>query len=245
VENPTVGRANAAGRPGDDGGGCSTQRVIARAMLLVAAAAIVFTLTFNFGGPSARARVGKLQIAPDSVVLVTGGAGFIGYHLSLRLKKERATVIALDSFTPYYSTALKRARAERLRAAGVELVEGDMCDEEGLKALIAARGVTHVASLAAQAGVRYSLVNPQSYVRSNVQCFLSLLEALRETPHVPLIYASSSSIYGSNTKAPFAETDRVDSPNSLYAATKKANIFTYISIYMYVNMYIYILYIYM
>jgi UDP-glucuronate 4-epimerase len=131
--------------------------------------------------------------------------------------------VALDSFTPYYSPELKRARAQRLRDAGIEVVEGDLCDEARLVALIAQHGVTHIASMAAQAGVRYSLSNPQSYVRSNVQCFISLLEALRATPHVPLIYASSSSVYGSNTKAPFAESDRVDSPNSLYAATKKAN----------------------
>mmetsp|Transcript_17298 Transcript_17298/g.56587 ORF Transcript_17298/g.56587 Transcript_17298/m.56587 type:complete len:392 (-) Transcript_17298:657-1832(-) len=194
-------------------------------MLLVGTLALVFTLSSNLGTSSAttiRARIG-LQLPPDSVVLITGGAGFIGYHLSLRLKRERIRVIALDSFTPYYSPELKRARAQRLRDAGVQMVEGDLCDEAGLTALIAQHGVTHVASMAAQAGVRYSLSNPQSYVRSNVQCFVSLLEALRATPHVPLIYASSSSVYGSNTKTPFAESDRVDSPNSLYAATKKTD----------------------
>ncbi|EOD38288.1 NAD-dependent epimerase/dehydratase [Emiliania huxleyi CCMP1516] len=103
-----------------------------------------------------------------------------------------------------------------------------MCDEAGLRELISSRGVTHVASMAAQAGVRYSLSNPQSYIRSNLQCFVSLLEALRASPRVPLIYASSSSVYGANTKQPsseqpFSESDRVDAPNSLYAATKRAN----------------------
>ena len=98
-----------------------------------------------------------------------------------------------------------------------------MCDEAMLSKLLEKQGFTHVASLAAQAGVRYSLLNPHAYVRANVQCFMSLLEALRRRPHVRLVYASSSSVYGANTKTPFAEDDRTDAPNSLYAATKKAN----------------------
>ena len=166
----------------------------------------------------------RLTMPPNSAVLVTGGAGFVGYHLCLRLHRDGVRVVALDNFDPYYSTALKRARQARLEAAGIELIEADMCDEERLSELIEQEpGFTHVASMAAQAGVRYSLRRPQAYARANVQCFLSLLEVLRRKPSVRLVYASSSSVYGSNTKIPFAEADRTDSPNSLYAATKKAN----------------------
>ena len=98
-----------------------------------------------------------------------------------------------------------------------------MCDAELLARLFAQHGFTHVAHLAAQAGVRYSLSNPQSYIRQNLQCFVALLETHRQFPKVKLVYASSSSVYGSNTKTPFSEADRVDSPNSLYAASKKAD----------------------
>ena len=167
----------------------------------------------------------RKALRPGASVLVTGGAGFVGYHLSMRLHRDGVRVVALDNFDPYYSTALKRARAARLQQAGIELVEMDMCDEDGLVELLERPpGFTHVASLAAQAGVRYSLVRPQAYARANVQCFLSVLEALRRLPVAPpLIYASSSSVYGANTKTPFSEADRTDSPNSLYAATKKAD----------------------
>ena len=158
-----------------------------------------------------------------AAVLVTGGAGFVGFHLSMRLHRDGVRVLALDNFDPYYSTELKRARQAMLAKEGIELVEADMCDEARLSELLLKQGITHVASMAAQAGVRYSLINPQAYVRANVQCFLSLLEALRQRPHVRLVYASSSSVYGANTKAPFSEEDRTDSPNSLYAATKKTN----------------------
>ena len=152
----------------------------------------------------------RVALPRGSSVLVTGGAGFVGYHLALRLHRDGVRVVALDNFDPYYSTALKRARAARLQSAGIHLVEMDMCDEEGLVELLEQPpGFTHVASLAAQAGVRYSLVRPQAYARANVQCFLSVLEALRrlQTPP-PLIYASSSSVYGANTKTPFAEAVR-------------------------------------
>jgi len=165
----------------------------------------------------------RKQLARSSVILVTGGAGFVGFHLSLRLHREGCRVVALDNFNPYYSTALKRARAEQLQLKGIEVVEGDMCDPGLLGKLFDLHRFTHVASMAAQAGVRYSLTNPQSYIRSNLECFVTLLETLRSSPHVPLVYASSSSVYGANQKAPFSESDRVDSPNSLYAATKKAN----------------------
>jgi UDP-glucuronate 4-epimerase len=197
----------------------------------------------NLGAVSAAGA--KLALPVGSSVLVTGGAGFVGFHLSLRLRKLGVHVVALDNFDPYYSTALKRARQALLRHASVEVVEGDMCDQPLLERLLSEHAVTHVASMAAQAGVRYSLTNPQAYLRANGQCFVSLLEALVSVdPTVRLIYASSSSVYGSNTKAPFSESDRVDGgrscwalqrllaqsgghssqvdvPNSLYAATKK------------------------
>lgn len=163
------------------------------------------------------------ELLPTDYVLVTGGAGFVGFHLSSRLKRDGIRVLAIDNMNPYYSTALKAARAALLRKRGIELIEGDVCDSELLARLFAQHRFTHVAHMAAQAGVRYSLTNPQSYIRQNLQCFVALLETHRQFPKTKLIYASSSSVYGSNTKAPFSELDRVDSPNSLYAASKKAN----------------------
>ena len=164
----------------------------------------------------------KLQLPPGASVLVTGGAGFVGFHLSLRLRRSGVRLVALDNFDPYYSVSLKRARQAALKREGIELVEGDMCSQPLLERLLKQHGVTHVASMAAQAGVRYSLSRPQAYIRANGQCFVTLLEAIRRvSPSARLIYASSSSVYGSNTKTPFSELDRVDAPNSLYAATKK------------------------
>lgn len=163
------------------------------------------------------------KLPASARVLVTGGAGFIGFHLARRLQSEGVAVTALDNFDPYYSVELKRKRWDLLRNAGVELVEGDLCNGSLLHALHARRDFTHVASLAGQAGVRYSLSNPQAYVRTNVQCFLALLEMLRNATAVKLVYASSSSVYGTNTKVPFAETDRVDEPASIYAVTKKTD----------------------
>lgn len=133
-------------------------------------------------------------------------------------------MVALDDFNPYYSPALKRARASQLTSAygsRVRVVRGDLCDGRLLRRLFREHRPTHVVNLAAQAGVRYSLQQPQTYARANVRCFVELLEALREWPRVVLTYASSSSVYGANKEAPFSELQRVDSPNSLYAATKK------------------------
>ena len=210
------------------------------AVKLLAALLVLIATSVLTSGTSFAAAIEAVQVAstrspavtgprkalrPGVSVLVTGGAGFVGYHLSMRLHRDGVRVVALDNFDPYYSTALKRARAARLQQEGIELVEMDMCNEDGLVQLLGRPpGFTHVASLAAQAGVRYSLVRPQAYARANVQCFLSVLEALRRLPTPPpLIYASSSSVYGANTKIPFSENDRTDSPNSLYAATKKTN----------------------
>jgi UDP-glucuronate 4-epimerase len=176
-----------------------------------------------YAGHAAAPKQPHLSLRSGSTVLVTGGAGFVGYHLCVRLHHNGVRVIALDNFDPYYSTALKRARQERLHRLGVRIIEGDMCDMQLVSTTLKEHGVTHVASMAAQAGVRYSLSHPQAYVRANVECFVSLLEALRLRPSTVLVYASSSSVYGANKKIPFDEEDRVDAPSSLYAATKKAN----------------------
>ena len=155
-------------------------------------------------------------------VLVTGAAGFIGMHLALRLKRDGATVTGVDNFDPYYDVGLKRARARQLGAAGVT------CDTVDLATAAAAellrRGdFSHVVHLAAQPGVRYSLVNPGAYLRNNVDAFGAVLEGCRHAGVAHLVYASSSSVYGANHTLPFSEEQNVDHPVSLYAATKKAN----------------------
>ena len=159
------------------------------------------------------------------IVLLTGAAGFVGFHTALQLHEEGDAVIGLDNFNHYYDVRLKRTRARLLRRAGMNtLFEGDVCDGELLKLLLSAGKVTHVIHLAAQAGVRYSLKKPLAYVEANVRCFVTLLEAVHAVNNsVPITYASSSSVYGTNTKIPFSETHQVDSQASLYGATKKAN----------------------
>ncbi len=158
-------------------------------------------------------------------ILVTGSAGFIGFHLARRLLEDGEEVIGLDNFNDYYSVKLKRDRQAILERFdhfhGIEL---DMSDYESFSRVMLTYNPGIVCNLAAQAGVRYSIEHPFVYQRSNLQGFLSVLEACRHAnPQPRLVYASSSSIYGGNTKLPFSETDRVDTPVSLYAATKKAN----------------------
>lgn len=156
-------------------------------------------------------------------VLVTGAAGFIGMHLSLRLKRDGATVTGADNFDPYYDVGLKRARVDQLDAAGVPCVTADLADSAATAALLRDGKFTHVAHLAAQPGVRYSLVNPGAYLRNNVDAFGAVLEGCRQAQVTHLVYASSSSVYGANHSLPFSEDQNVDHPVSLYAATKKAN----------------------
>lgn len=156
-------------------------------------------------------------------ILVTGAAGFIGYHLSCFLKKRGDDVIGLDNYNDYYSPELKRGRAKELQNLGVEIVSGDICDAPLLKSIVEENKITHIAHLAAQAGVRYSIENPHAYVKSNIEGFLNILEVCRQNPEVKLIYASSSSVYGLNEKIPFAEVDKTDMQASLYGATKKSN----------------------
>ena len=147
-------------------------------------------------------------------ILVTGAAGFVGHHVMIRLPNA----VGLDNFNNYYDVSLKKERA----GLSGRVVEGDVCDTLLLDKMLTTYKIKHVIHLAAQAGVRYSLKNPQAYVKSNVECFVALLEVLREKD-INLIYASSSSVYGKNTKVPFGEDDPVIQPASLYAATKREN----------------------
>ncbi|MCB9591647.1 MAG: NAD-dependent epimerase [Sandaracinaceae bacterium] len=157
-------------------------------------------------------------------VLVTGAAGFIGYHLSEALLGRGDEVVGLDSLNDYYSVELKRARLERLVAReGFTFVHADLADRATMDALFAERSFDVVVNLAAQAGVRYSLQNPHAYVDSNLVGFLNVLEGCRHHGVGHLVYASSSSVYGANTSMPFSVHDNVDHPLSLYAASKKAN----------------------
>ena len=158
-------------------------------------------------------------------VLVTGVAGFIGFHLASRLLAQGRSVVGLDNLDPYYDVSLKEARLRALEDRGQDFrfVHVDISAADGLDALFAASDFDVVINLAAQAGVRYSLVNPQAYVRSNIQGFTNILEACRHHGVRHLLYASSSSVYGAITKMPFSVHQNVDHPVSLYGASKKAN----------------------
>ncbi|HLE65580.1 MAG TPA: NAD-dependent epimerase [Burkholderiales bacterium] len=157
-------------------------------------------------------------------VLVTGAAGFIGMHCAERLAARGDEVTGLDNLSPYYSLELKEARLARLRGLkGFRFERLDLADRGALERLFAATKPDSVLHLAAQPGVRYSLENPGSYVQSNLVGFANLLECSRHDPPRHLVYASSSSVYGGNVKLPWNESDAVDHPVSLYAATKKSN----------------------
>ncbi len=158
-------------------------------------------------------------------VLVTGGAGFIGHHVILALLDAGEQVIGLDNLNAYYDPALKRARCARLLGRpGYRFVEADIVDREAMDALFAAEpGITRIVHLAAQAGVRHSMIDPYGYVQVNVLGHVTLLEAARRLDRLRhLVFASSSSVYGLNDSLPFRETDRTDRPNSVYAATKRS-----------------------
>lgn len=157
-------------------------------------------------------------------VLLTGAAGFIGMHVARALLARGDEVVGIDNLNDYYSVQLKHDRLKTLDGApGFRFVALDVADGAALQALFAAEGFDRVVHLAAQAGVRYSLHNPQAYAQSNLVGFVNVLEGCRHHGVAHLVYASSSSVYGGNTKMPFAESDPVDHPVSLYAATKKAN----------------------
>ncbi|MBK7660176.1 MAG: NAD-dependent epimerase [Betaproteobacteria bacterium] len=158
-------------------------------------------------------------------VMVTGSAGFIGYHLAERLLARGDRVVGVDNLNDYYDVSLKQARLERLaKHAGFDFRRLDIADRAAMDGLFAEHRFDAVVNLAAQAGVRYSLKNPQAYVDANVTGFLNILEGVRHTqPQAHLVYASTSSVYGLNTAMPFAETQTADHPVSFYAATKRAN----------------------
>ncbi|WP_143414827.1 NAD-dependent epimerase [Geobacillus sp. E263] len=158
------------------------------------------------------------------LILVTGAAGFIGMHLSKRLVKDGYSVIGIDNLNDYYDVTLKKDRVKELiKYDSFRFFELDLIDQSRLVDLFKTYKFETVINLAAQAGVRYSLVNPTAYINSNLVGFANILEACRHFNIQHLIYASSSSVYGSNTKMPFSEHDNVDHPVSLYAATKKSN----------------------
>ena len=157
-------------------------------------------------------------------MLVTGAAGFIGYHVARRLLEDGRAVVGLDNVNNYYDPALKRGRLEQLAPfKGFRFVELDLADRERIAALFAAHRFPAVVHLAAQAGVRYSLDHPHAYVDANLRGFVNVLEGCRHNGCGHLLFASSSSVYGANTRLPFSVHDNVDHPISLYAATKKAN----------------------
>ena len=157
-------------------------------------------------------------------VLVTGAAGFIGSHLSQRLLARGDEVLGYDNLNDYYDPRLKQARLDRLLPLkGFHFVQASLEDRPALEAAFDGFKPDRVVNLAAQAGVRYSLENPQAYIDSNIVGFLNILEACRHRDIEHLVYASSSSVYGANKKLPFAVEDSVDHPVSMYAATKKAN----------------------
>lgn len=160
----------------------------------------------------------------DQAILVTGAAGFIGFHVVRQLLGEGRPVVGLDNLNSYYDPVLKRARLAQLgNASGFSFIEADLADRDTITALFARHGFAQVVHLAAQAGVRYSIEQPHAYADSNLSGFLNVLEGCRRHGCRHLVYASSSSVYGANTKLPFAVQDRTDHPVSFYAATKKAN----------------------
>ncbi|XP_016495297.1 UDP-glucuronate 4-epimerase 3-like [Nicotiana tabacum] len=182
--------------------------------------------TSSYDGPAWEKRIkasAKVRSHSGISVLVTGAAGFVGTHVSAALKRRGDGVVGLDNFNDYYDPTLKRARQALLERTGVYIVEGDINDVALLKKLFDIVQFSHVMHLAAQAGVRYAMENPGSYVHSNIAGLVNVLEVCKNAnPQPAIVWASSSSVYGLNTKVPFSEKDRTDQPASLYAATKKA-----------------------
>ncbi|KAF1002337.1 UDP-glucuronate 4-epimerase 3-like [Apium graveolens] len=182
--------------------------------------------TSSWGGPEWEKRVrnsARIKSPNGISVLVTGAAGFVGTHVSAALKRRGDGVLGLDNFNDYYDPSLKRARQALLERSGIFIVEGDINDMVLVKKLFDVVAFSHVMHLAAQAGVRYAMQNPSSYVHSNIAGLVSMLEVCKSAnPQPAIVWASSSSVYGLNTKVPFSEKDRTDQPASLYAATKKA-----------------------
>lgn len=157
-------------------------------------------------------------------ILITGAAGFIGFHLSKTLLNQNYSIVGYDNLNDYYDVRLKQDRlAQLLSYENFTFIEGDLADKEMLEIQFKGQSFDMVINLAAQAGVRYSIENPETYIQSNIIGFFNVLECCRHYPVKHLIYASSSSVYGANKKIPFSTEDKVDHPVSLYAATKKSN----------------------
>ncbi|XP_057537995.1 UDP-glucuronate 4-epimerase 6-like [Amaranthus tricolor] len=227
----------------------ASSKLLFRATLLVALLLVFFfTLNYPGGGDTQNASIHttsrfftsgfygsgaawEKQVRQSSTprrpngfsVLVTGASGFVGTHCSVALKKRGDGVLGLDNFNSYYDPSLKRARQKLLSRHQIFIVEADLNDTPMLTKLFDIVPFTHVLHLAAQAGVRYAMKNPQSYVQSNIAGFVNLLEVAKAAdPQPAIVWASSSSVYGLNKDNPFSERDRTDQPASLYAATKKA-----------------------
>jgi UDP-glucuronate 4-epimerase len=161
---------------------------------------------------------------PNDTLLVTGAAGFIGFHVARRLLSDGRTVVGIDNINDYYDPRLKEARLDLLKAdPRFTFVKLDLADRAATKSLFERHRFPAVVHLAAQAGVRYSIQNPHAYIDANIEGFINVLEGCRHTDCGHLLFASSSSVYGANTKLPFSVQDNVDHPVSLYAASKKAN----------------------
>ena len=157
-------------------------------------------------------------------ILITGSAGFIGMHVAEKFLKEGATVVGLDNINDYYDPELKKNRNKRLKKfSNYIFYKINIEDKSSLEKVFNQHQIDYVIHLAAQAGVRYSIINPYAYIESNINGFMNILEQCRHNKIKHLVYASSSSVYGGNTKLPFSEHDNVDHPVSLYAATKKSN----------------------
>lgn len=159
----------------------------------------------------------------NKTAMITGAAGFIGFHLAKRLLAAGFQVLGYDNLNDYYDPALKQARLDQLAGPGFQFIKGDLTDKALLGRVFEEHKPRLVVNLAAQAGVRYSITNPQAYINSNIVGFFNILEACRHHPVKHLIYASSSSVYGNQQKTPFSVEDDVSRPISLYAATKKTN----------------------
>jgi UDP-glucuronate 4-epimerase len=155
-------------------------------------------------------------------IFISGIAGFIGFHLARFLKKQNIYVIGIDNFNDYYDVNLKNLRRDILKKENIDVIKLDLNETKKLEEILKKNKITHFVNLAAQAGVRYSLQNPKAYLKSNIDGFVSVLEAIKDKG-IKLVFASSSSVYGKNKKIPFSVDDRTDSPTNLYGATKKAN----------------------
>ncbi|MBI3398716.1 MAG: SDR family NAD(P)-dependent oxidoreductase, partial [Deltaproteobacteria bacterium] len=157
-------------------------------------------------------------------ILVTGAAGFIGFHLCKKFMEQGGEVVGIDNLNEYYDVKLKLSRLKQIQGKqNFVFFKLDITDREGIQNLFAKEKFDIVVNMAAQAGVRYSLINPYAYIDSNINGFLHILEGCRHNQVKHLVFASSSSVYGANTKMPFSVHHNVDHPVSLYAATKKAN----------------------